>query len=99
LKESEEPDSKSLVELEYINNFMQSRKVAKLLVNNKLQPKDIIHIVKNYAKHLQLPNDWERYEPYSSNKSSKKISTGKQVEEKVYKPEELPCPLRKKAGR
>jgi hypothetical protein len=52
LKESEEPDSKSLVELEYINNFMQSRKVAKLLVNNKLQPKDIIQIVKNYAEHL-----------------------------------------------
>ncbi len=54
---------------------MQSRKVAELLVNNKLQPKDIIQIVKNYAKHLQLPNDWKHYEPSSINECLKKIET------------------------
>jgi hypothetical protein len=75
---------------------MQSRKVIELLSNNKLQPRNIIHIVKNYAKHPQLRNDWERYEPSYNNKSSKKISAGKQVEKKVYKLEESPCSLKKK---
>jgi hypothetical protein len=55
-KDSKEPDEKSLVELESINKFLQSKKVVELRGNNKLQPKDIIHIVKSYAKHLQLPN-------------------------------------------
>jgi hypothetical protein len=77
-KDSEELDEKSLVELESINKFMQSKKVVELLGNNKLQPKDIIHIVKSYAKHLQLPNYWERNEPSSNNKSFKKIPTGNQ---------------------
>lgn len=38
---------------------MQSRKVGESLVYNKLRPKDIIQIVKNYAKHLQHLNNWK----------------------------------------
>jgi hypothetical protein len=94
LKESGELDSNYLIE--YINNFMQSRKVAELLVGNKLQSKDIVQIINNYAKHLQLPNDWRHYEPASINESLKKISIGTQAEEKMYYPEELPCSLKAK---
>jgi hypothetical protein len=61
-------------------------------MGNKLQPKDIFQIVKNWVKHLQLPNDWKHYEPSSTNESLKKISAGKQVVEKMYYPKKLPCP-------
>jgi hypothetical protein len=52
--------------------------------------------IKNYAKHLQLSNDWKHYEPSSINESLQKVPTGKQAEEKVYQPEDLPCPLKTK---
>jgi hypothetical protein len=49
----------------------------------KHQSKDIIHIVKGYAKHPQLPSDCECYESSSNNRSLKEILTCKQIEEKV----------------
>jgi hypothetical protein len=75
---------------------MQSRKVVGLLCNDKLQPKDIIHIIKGYAKHLQLPDDWKHYESSFDNMSLKEAPKGKQAREEVYKPEGLPCPPKRK---
>jgi hypothetical protein len=57
---------------------MQSGKVVELLGNDKFQPKDSIHIIKGYAKYLQLPDDWKHYE-YSFDNRSFKRSSKKQV--------------------
>jgi hypothetical protein len=64
-----------------IKNFLNTGKVGELLGRYKLDPNMIANMVRKYTEFLQVPQEWETFEPPSVRELMKTVVKPKALSE------------------